>query len=217
MKMGGEESNETGRRKYNPSQVSAGIGRIRSMPAIAAVVLAFEACIGALLLGRSNLRFNFLVDNASRGTMMREGRHTAVDRDPAPHDNGKLHSIPRSLQELDERIVGGIPVDDGEYPFFVISAGMMLCGGTLIHPEYVCCYGVQFAKSAITLASPIANSFSLACFAALSSQQPIAVVYFPLEYLLVVHSSARSEVRELGSLSNYPTLTTDLLTQMTTI
>ena len=37
----------------------------------------------------------------------------------------------------DNRIVGGVPVEDGEFPFFVHPIGMMLCGATLIHPEYV--------------------------------------------------------------------------------
>ena len=37
----------------------------------------------------------------------------------------------------DDRIVGGTPVDNGEFPFFVHPIGMMLCGATLIHPEYV--------------------------------------------------------------------------------
>jgi isocitrate dehydrogenase kinase/phosphatase len=37
----------------------------------------------------------------------------------------------------DNRIVGGVPVQDGEFPFFVHPIGIMLCGATLIHPEYV--------------------------------------------------------------------------------
>ena len=37
----------------------------------------------------------------------------------------------------DDRIVGGVPVEDGEFPFFVHPIGMLLCGATLIHPEYV--------------------------------------------------------------------------------
>ena len=37
----------------------------------------------------------------------------------------------------DKRIVGGTPVEADEFPFFVHPIGMMLCGATLIHPEYV--------------------------------------------------------------------------------
>jgi hypothetical protein len=44
--------------------------------------------------------------------------------------------IPRSLTlDHDERIVGGVPVEEGEFPFYVYPVGMMLCGATLIHPE----------------------------------------------------------------------------------
>jgi len=35
------------------------------------------------------------------------------------------------------RIVGGTPVNDGDFPSFVFTAGSGLCGGTLIHPDIV--------------------------------------------------------------------------------
>jgi hypothetical protein len=44
----------------------------------------------------------------------------------------------------ENRIVGGTPVEDGEFPFFVHPIGMMLCGATLIHPEYVHKYFEMF-------------------------------------------------------------------------
>ena len=49
----------------------------------------------------------------------------------------KMSLLRRSLQFLDhdQRIVGGAPVEDGEFPFFVHPIGMMICGATLIHPE----------------------------------------------------------------------------------
>jgi hypothetical protein len=53
--------------------------------------------------------------------------------------NSDVGLIDQSLTLLDHetRIVGGVPVQDGEYPFFVYPIGMMLCGATLIYPEYV--------------------------------------------------------------------------------
>jgi hypothetical protein len=33
------------------------------------------------------------------------------------------------------RIVGGVPVQPGEFPFFVYPVGMMICGAKLIYPE----------------------------------------------------------------------------------
>jgi hypothetical protein len=47
-----------------------------------------------------------------------------------------LEVFPRFLEsDHEERIVGGVPVEPGEFPFFVYPVGMMLCGATLIYPE----------------------------------------------------------------------------------
>lgn len=47
-----------------------------------------------------------------------------------------LDVFSRSLESDHEtRIVGGVPVEPGEFPFFVYPVGMMLCGATLIYPE----------------------------------------------------------------------------------
>jgi hypothetical protein len=48
------------------------------------------------------------------------------------------------VQMKQVRIVGGMPAQPGEYPFFAFSAGMMLCGGTLIYPDIILTAAVSF-------------------------------------------------------------------------
>ena len=42
---------------------------------------------------------------------------------------------PTSRRLKKERIIGGTPAPEGEYPFYAFPRGMMLCGATLISPE----------------------------------------------------------------------------------
>jgi hypothetical protein len=48
-----------------------------------------------------------------------------------------ISNFRRSLfLDHENRIVGGTPVEEGEFPFFTYPIGMLTCGATLIHPEY---------------------------------------------------------------------------------
>ena len=54
---------------------------------------------------------------------------------------GKYHQLQQQRRAVqltpDPRIVGGTPVASGAYPYYVITVGPVLCGGTLIAPDIV--------------------------------------------------------------------------------
>lgn len=52
---------------------------------------------------------------------------------PLIHKKGNEPTTSRRLKK--DRIIGGTPAAEGEYPFYAIPRGMMLCGATLISPE----------------------------------------------------------------------------------
>jgi hypothetical protein len=123
-----------------PTQREGETGRkIRAVLAGLAFVCGvfYSACLlGSWLLSRSDaLQFHFLVSYVTRGRVVRLGGQDAASHFRATND--RTSRIARSLGKHNERIVGGVPVDQGEYPFFAFPTGFMLCGASLIHSEYV--------------------------------------------------------------------------------
>ena len=59
--------------------------------------------------------------------------HTLELEFPVMHKKGNERTASRRLKK--DRIIGGTPVDEGEYPFYAFPRGMMLCGATLISPQ----------------------------------------------------------------------------------
>jgi hypothetical protein len=68
-------------------------------------------------------------------------RHATYDN--GIRNNSNMTDIARQnyrrslFLDHENRIVGGTPVEEGEFPFFTYPIGMLTCGATLIHPEYV--------------------------------------------------------------------------------
>jgi hypothetical protein len=52
---------------------------------------------------------------------------------PLIHKKGNGPTTSRRMKK--DRIIGGTPAPEGEYPFYAFPRGMMLCGATLISPE----------------------------------------------------------------------------------
>jgi hypothetical protein len=51
------------------------------------------------------------------------------------NDLSLVHDPHRSPKTRQKRIVGGLPADQGEYPFYGHSTGGLLCGGTFVHED----------------------------------------------------------------------------------
>lgn len=81
---------------------------------------------------------NFTIHGISPGKKVTQETRSVIANVDPPIDT---QTFPRSSRSVlaanDERIIGGTPAPAGKYPYYVVPAGMILCGGTLIYPEYV--------------------------------------------------------------------------------
>lgn len=59
-----------------------------------------------------------------------------IDEPKAPFSQrGNENNDDTLSRRLKDRIIGGTPVAEGEYPFYAFPIGMLLCGATLIAPQ----------------------------------------------------------------------------------
>ena len=112
---------------------------------VAEVLIAIICCIICVkFIGI--IRVRFVVISTHQNNHHDRYGNTAIVNVTSTTDGDQNSDIYMTIQTIlrrslflnhDDRIVGGVPVEDGEFPFFVHPVGMLLCGTTLIHPEYV--------------------------------------------------------------------------------